>query len=95
MPIEKTRLEIIDKTQLNIPLAEERQIFHRDYIAHCLRWTHILRNANIGEIILDIGCGDAQLAMTFYTNRFKPTLYVGVDIRNSIINENKDKKFNF
>ena len=85
----------INKPQLNIPLAEERQIVHRDYIAHCLRWTHILKNAKIGETILDIGCGDAQLAMTFYTNKFKPKLYVGVDIRKSVVNQNIDKKFNF
>lgn len=85
----------INKTQLDIPKAEERQIVHRDYLAHCLRWTHILKNASVGETILDIGCGDAQLAMTFYTNKFKPNLYVGIDIRDSIINKNKEKKFNF
>lgn len=87
--------KMINKTQLDICKAEEREIVHRDYIAHCLRWTHILKNADVGETILDIGCGDAPLAMTFYSNKFKPSLYVGVDIRKSVIEKNQQKKFNF
>lgn len=86
---------MINKTQLDLTKAEERQLVHRDYLAHCLRWSHILRNADIGETILDLGCADAPLAMAFYTNKFKPKLYVGVDIRSSLIEKNRQLKFNF
>jgi 2-polyprenyl-3-methyl-5-hydroxy-6-metoxy-1,4-benzoquinol methylase len=87
--------EKINKTQLDLTKAEERQLLHRDYLAHCLRWSYILRNAEIGETILDLGCADAPLAMAFYTNKYKPSLYVGVDIRSNLIEKNKEKKFNF
>lgn len=85
----------INKTQLDLEKAEERQLVHRDYIAHCLRWTNILKHAEIGETILDLGCADAPLAMAFYTNKYKPTAYVGIDIRSTLIEENKKKTFNF
>ena len=31
----------IDNTHLSIDQAEARGFIHRDYIAHCLRWTHV------------------------------------------------------
>lgn len=69
-------------TQLYIDKAEDRGIVHRDYLAHCLRWTHILKYAKIGMNILDVGCGvNAPLANMFYTNRYKPNLYCGIDMR--------------
>lgn len=71
----------VNKTQLNLKLAEDRQIVHRDYLAHCLRWSHILKWADIGQTWLDIGCGDFPLAMALYSNKFKPKLYVGSDMR--------------
>ena len=33
----------IDKTMLSIDNAESRGFLHRDYIAHCLRWTHVTK----------------------------------------------------
>ena len=33
----------IDNTHLSIDQAEERGFIHRDYIAHCLRWTHVAK----------------------------------------------------
>ena len=33
----------IDKTFLSIDQAETRGFLHRDYIAHCLRWTHVVK----------------------------------------------------
>jgi SAM-dependent methyltransferase len=71
-----------NKTQLYIDKATDRGIVHRDYLAHTLRWTHILKFAKVGMRILDVGCGvNTPLAMTFYTNRYKPSLYCGLDIR--------------
>lgn len=70
-------------TQLYIDRAEERGIVHRDYMAHCLRWTHILKYAKMGQRILDVGCGiNTPLLMTFYTNKFRPSFYMGLDLRN-------------
>jgi len=74
-------MEKINKTQLNLKVAEDRQIVHRDYLAHALRWSHILKWADIGQTWLDIGCGDFPMAMALYSNKFKPKLYIGADIR--------------
>lgn len=81
----KNTKERINKTHLPIGIAEERQIIHRDYIAHCLRWSHTIRNSKVGETVLDLGCADAPLGMAYYTNKYKPKAYVGVDIRKSIL----------
>jgi 2-polyprenyl-3-methyl-5-hydroxy-6-metoxy-1,4-benzoquinol methylase len=86
---------MINKTQLDLTKAEERQLVHRDYLAHCLRWSHIIQKSNIGETVLDLGCADAPLAMMYYTNKFKPSFYIGVDIRQNIIIKNRKLTFNF
>jgi cyclopropane fatty-acyl-phospholipid synthase-like methyltransferase len=71
-----------NKTQLYIDKATDRGIVHRDYLAHTLRWTHVLKHARMGMKILDVGCGvNMPLAMTLYTNRYKPEIYCGLDIR--------------
>ena len=75
---------MINKTQLYIDKAEERGIIHRDYLAHCLRWTHVMKYSRINQTWLDIGCGTFPLAMTLYTNKLKPKLYVGVDVRKNL-----------
>lgn len=80
-----------NKTHLSIDIAEDRQIVHRDYIAHCLRWSHVLRHVDIGETVLDLGCADGPMAMAFYTNKYKPKLYVGIDIRESILEKARKK----
>jgi hypothetical protein len=75
----------IDNTHLSIDQAEDRGFLHRDYIAHCLRWTHV---ANfVGKSgrykdarVLDIGCGiDLPLAKMLYSSRYIVEEYVGVD----------------
>ena len=33
----------VDTTYLSIDNAEERGFLHRDYIAHCLRWSHVVK----------------------------------------------------
>ena len=76
---------LIDKTFLSLDLAEERGLIHRDYIAHCLRWSHVIKFLNHGHrykdaIVLDVGCGkELPLAKTMYVNKMTPSYYVGVD----------------
>jgi SAM-dependent methyltransferase len=76
----------MDNTHLSIDAAEERGFIHRDYIAHCLRWSHVAKHlgqsARYKEAdVLDIGCGREQpLAKLLYTSRMAPSSYTGVDI---------------
>ena len=69
-------------THLSIDQAAERGIVHRDYLAHCLRWSHVLKHARVGMNVLDVGCGpEMPMASVFYVNRYKPAYYVGIDLR--------------
>jgi hypothetical protein len=86
----------IDNTHLSIDLAEKRGFIHRDYIAHCLRWSHVANYLNKGSKyqwadILDIGCGvDLPLLRLLYSSRLIPTRgsYTGIDVNRL------DKPFN-
>ena len=75
----------IDKTFLSVDNAEDRGFIHRDYLAHCLRWTHVCKylaqHQRYKEAkILDVGCGrELPLAKTLYSSRYIPKEYVGVD----------------
>ena len=75
----------IDNTHLSVDQAEERGFLHRDYIAHCLRWTHVAKYLNLKSrykkaAIIDIGCGkDMPLAKMLYTMRMAPENYVGIE----------------
>ena len=75
----------IDNTHLSVDQAEERGFLHRDYIAHCLRWTHVAKYLNLKSryktaSILDIGCGkDMPLAKMLMTMRMAPQYYLGVE----------------
>ncbi len=77
---------MINKTHLSINKAEERGFLHRDYIAHCHRWTYVvkwmLRKKNYkSSDIVDIGCGkEIPLAKTLYSSKIIPRSYVGVDV---------------
>lgn len=79
------RGKTIDNTHLSIDMAEERGIIHRDYITHCLRWSHVAKFMHASGFyktarVLDIGCGkDVPLARTLYSNRLLVREYVGVD----------------
>jgi len=76
----------IDKTHLSIDLAEQRGFIHRDYIAHCLRWTHVVKflmqkGRYKQARILDIGCGkEVPLAKTLYSSRMCVDKYAGIDV---------------
>lgn len=82
------RGKAIDNTHLSIDQAEERGFIHRDYIAHCLRWTHVAKHLQkSGKYktarVLDIGCGvDLPLARLLYSSRLIVEEYVGVDYNN-------------
>jgi SAM-dependent methyltransferase len=75
----------IDKTFLSVDNAEERGFIHRDYLAHCLRWTHVCKYLAQQQrykeaLVLDVGCGrELPLAKTLYSSRYIPRRYVGVD----------------
>jgi hypothetical protein len=75
----------IDKTYLSIDNAETRGFIHRDYIAHCLRWTHVCKYLARSQRyktakIVDVGCGrELPLAKTLYSSRYIPERYVGVE----------------
>jgi cyclopropane fatty-acyl-phospholipid synthase-like methyltransferase len=58
-------------TDLDPETTFNRHVFHRDQFAHYLRWTHILKEARIGEVILDFGCGKGNLLEVLYRNKFK------------------------
>ncbi len=89
--------EQCNKTHLPISQAEDREIVHRDYLAHVLRWTHVIKCVDIGECVLDLGSADCGMGMALYTNKFKPSRYVAVDIRQGQLDIGKEKlgKANF
>lgn len=70
-------------TDLNPEVAMERHIFHRDIFAHYLRWSHILKEAKIGETIVDFGAGKCELLEVLYRNRYKPTKYIALEYKKS------------
>lgn len=76
----------VDKTYLSLDKAEERGFIHRDYIAHCLRWSHVVKRlaqskAYASAVVLDVGCGrEMPLAKTLYSSRYIVEQYLGVDV---------------
>lgn len=75
----------IDKTYLSINNAEERGFIHRDYIAHCFRWSHVIKfmqqkHRFKDAYVLDLGCGkEVPLLKTMYTSKMAPYSYIGCD----------------
>ncbi len=88
MSLEKKNYNTSD---LNPLKTFERHVFHRDQFAHYLRWTHILKEAKIGETICDFGCGNGNLLEVLYRNRFKQSRYVGIDIREKTVEQAAEK----
>jgi SAM-dependent methyltransferase len=80
------RGKTVDTTFLSLDTAEKRGFLHRDYIAHCLRWSHIMRRLSEGKAyaeatILDVGCGrELPMAKTLYSSRYIPKRYIGIDV---------------
>jgi SAM-dependent methyltransferase len=71
---------------LSVDNAEERGFLHRDYIAHCLRWTHVVKWLHQGgryktARILDVGCGkEMPLAKLMHSSRLGPQFYAAADV---------------
>lgn len=83
--------KVYNTTDLDPESTFERHIFHRDQFAHYLRWTHILKEAKIGEVICDFGCGSGNLLEVLYRNKFKCKQYIGMDIRYKTIEAAREK----
>jgi 2-polyprenyl-3-methyl-5-hydroxy-6-metoxy-1,4-benzoquinol methylase len=75
----------INKTFLSIDNAEKRCFIHRDYIAHCLRFTHVLKRLlKVKQAInlLDVGCGkETPLLKMIYTSKMSALInkYIGLE----------------
>lgn len=78
-------------TQLEPLIAMERGIMHRDMNAHIFRWTHVLKNAKIGEVIVDFGAGKCNLLEVMYRNRYKPKKYIALEFSQADVDFAKDK----
>ena len=76
----------VDSTYLSIDQAEARGFLHRDYIAHCLRWTHVVKYIGRGghykrARVLDVGCGkEMPLAKLLHSSRMGTAHYAACDV---------------
>jgi len=80
-----------DTTELNVEtVVFENSIFHRDYFAHFLRWSHILHvmYARKKTDLVDVGCREGALAKLLYKNRCAPDYYLGIDVDKKKIDQN-------
>lgn len=79
------RGKTVDTTFLSLTQAEERGFIHRDYIAHCFRWSHVVkrlmeRGRYKSARILDIGAGrELPFPFLLYSNKMVPERYIAVD----------------
>jgi 2-polyprenyl-3-methyl-5-hydroxy-6-metoxy-1,4-benzoquinol methylase len=74
-----------DRTQCRAPQYE--RIVHRDYFAHCMRWSWAARLIKMDTRVLDVGCGiDAPLAKVLSGTNFVhgEGRYVGVDMNKGV-----------
>ncbi len=78
-------------TDINVKEQFENGFAHRDYLAHLMRWWHILRVVMSGERICDFGCGNGFLLEVLYRNRSGIGAYVGLDIREQTLKKAIEK----
>jgi 2-polyprenyl-3-methyl-5-hydroxy-6-metoxy-1,4-benzoquinol methylase len=81
-----TPKKTVDKTFLSLDNAERRGFLHRDYIAHCFRWTHAAKKIQAAKeaTVLDIGCGkEMPFPKLIYSSKLRPLHYVGLDVEES------------
>lgn len=63
----------VDTTCLSLNRVQEHPHIHRDYLAHCFRWSHVVRYLGLQKRyqtahILDVGCGkEVPLAKTMWS----------------------------
>ena len=90
----KSTKEGYNTTDLNPETTFERSVFHRDQFAHFLRWTHVLKEARIGDSVVDFGAGKCNLLEVLYRNRFKPSKYVALEYKESEMAKAREKYAN-
>lgn len=83
-------------TEMDAASAIKRHIFHRDIVfAHTFRWSHMAREfrhrLKDRPTVVDFGCGTGALYELAYRNRTAPAGYIGLDIRESVIEKNKER----
>ena len=78
-------------TEMNPALEFELHVLHRERFSHFLRWSFVLKQADIGMKILDICCGSGNLFEVFYRNKYKPTRYLGLEYRKQTVCKNIEK----
>lgn len=78
-------------TDLDPKTTFEKHVFHRDQFAHYLRWSHILKEARIGESFVDFGAGKCNLLEVLYRNRYKPSRYIALEYKQSEVDKAKEK----
>lgn len=85
----------VDKTFLSIDNAEKRGFIHRDYVAHCFRFSHAAKKIQAcwkTATILDVGCGkEMPLPRLIYTSKMRPLHYVGIDVDETPLPEMLEK----
>ena len=69
-------------TELPVETSLMKNFFHRDQIAHYFRWAFVGHLVNRGHKVIDFGCGKGELARVMWSNRAKPSKYIGLDIKN-------------
>lgn len=80
-----------NNTDLDPLKTFERHVFHRDQFAHYLRWSHVLKEAKIGDSVVDFGAGKCNLLEVLYRNRFKPSKYVALEYKESEMAKAREK----
>jgi len=87
----------LNLTEISTPpeRALERTCIHRDYLAHSIRYSTVFRRVKRGMNIIDIGCGRGYILKGLYSNKLKPNLYLGVDIRRKALENLEKFKTNF
>lgn len=72
-------------------MVGERNIVHRDMNAHLWRWSFVLNRARMGQSWIDFGCGEGGLIETLYRNQYRPSYFIGLDIRPHVISRNQKR----
>lgn len=87
----KSKKSPYNTTDLDPYAALDRHIIHRDQIGHQGRWSYMLKQVKPEDVVVDFGCGSANLLETLYRNKFKCKNYVGLDIRKKTIQAVREK----
>lgn len=80
-----------NQTELYIERAMERNIMHRDYFAHYIRWDYVSRQVKSNQVIWDFGCGCGELAIMLYANKYSPREYIGFDVNAKAIAKARER----